>query len=104
MVRARISVVPPGANGTTHLMGLVGHACANAIGAAAATTKPSNKATVRFISSPSGDKCVGARRVDAHGLSGGDQVVPCRVVQRHAAGKPRGARLPFDVAGTEHRP
>ena len=52
IVRARMSVVPPGANGTIHLIGFAGHACAFAVDASAASMSATSALTIRFIDSP----------------------------------------------------
>src|SRR5258708_30050021 len=49
IVRARMSVVPPGANGTTHLIGFDGHGCAATAPAMTASTRPASVLRTVFI-------------------------------------------------------
>src|SRR5216117_1409950 len=100
IVRARMSVVPPGANGTIHLIGFAGHVCAAADTQNTSATSPTARA-IFFNGLPlrcSRDHRARALAIDADRLCGGRKIGPRRIVERDAVHHASFARFPLDVA------
>src|SRR6476620_11229015 len=109
MVRARMSVVPPGANGTTHLMGLPGQDCAPATVVPAHSASASvTTARARTIVPPRMATSLREERAHLWGgkadrSAGRREIGPRLVVDRHAARKPIRAHAALHFARREHR-
>src|SRR6185369_13966263 len=111
-VRARMSVVPPGANGTTHLIGFDGHACACASAAIDARAMAAIRRRLLCIAFSSircwwraispADDGRDAFGVDADRGPRRDQIRPGLVIDRNAASQARRAVAALDVTRGKH--